>query len=97
MCRPHRGGIKRSPGVLLYFDIQDLRVFKAETDDVEVDSGPQQPHEEAATSEVLVAGPGLEEWAATCPCGLAARPPVLRQRPRSTLWKAFLNSRLKHG
>ena len=57
---------------------------------------PQQRHEEAAArfwagrTEVLDAGPGLEEWTVKCP-------PALRQRPRSTLWKAFLNSRLKQG
>lgn len=73
------------------------------TEDEEVESSLQQAHDEAGpwlwtdTADALDVGPGLEEWAEVCPGGLAVGTAVLKQRPRSTLWKARLNSWLKHG
>ena len=68
-----------------------------------LEMAPQQHQEETAAllwigrTYVLGAVSGLEDWVVVCACDLKAGVPVRRQRPRRTLWKAFLNSRLKHG
>lgn len=72
------------------------------TDGDNADRALQQHHEESVTTswaegwEILDVGSELEGQVVlrvVCPWGC----PALKQRPRSMFWKAFLNSRLKHG
>lgn len=69
----------------------------------ELEIVPQQHIEHAAQrsrpgrAAALGARAGADGWGCTCPWHWRAGVPVLKQRPRSTLWKAFLNSWLEHG